>query len=84
VVGRTWVTSCIAGVCWTAGVMSAITVGATPAHRRVKIVVPDAQTMRIITPRVTQPAFGLRTVRMPKRQGRTLRGPTLEQDEVAR
>ena len=44
-VGRTWVTSCIAGVCWTAGVMSAITVGAPPAHRRVKIVVLDAQTM---------------------------------------
>jgi hypothetical protein len=45
VVGHTWVTSCIVGVCWTAGVMSAITVGALPAHRRVKIVVLDAQTM---------------------------------------
>jgi len=45
VVGRTWVTSCIAGVCWTAGVMSTITVGATPAHGRVKIMVLDAQTM---------------------------------------
>ena len=44
-VGRTWVTSCIAGVCWTAGVMSTITVGATPAHGRVKIMVLDAQTM---------------------------------------
>ena len=43
-VGRTWVTSCIAGVCWTAGVMSTITVGATPAHGRVKIMVLDAQT----------------------------------------
>jgi hypothetical protein len=44
VVGHTWVTSCIVGVCWTAGVMSASTVGAPPAHRRVHIVVLDAQT----------------------------------------
>ena len=42
-VGHTWVTSCIVGVCWTAGVMSASTVGAPPAHRRVHIVVLDAQ-----------------------------------------
>jgi len=48
VAGRTWVTSCIAGVCWTAGVMSAITVGAPPAHGRVQIVVLDAQTMGAI------------------------------------
>ena len=43
-VGHTWVTSCIVGVCWTAGVMSASTVGAPPAHRRVHILVLDAQT----------------------------------------
>ena len=43
--GRTWVTSCIAGVCGSAGVMSAITVGVPPAHRRVNIVVLNAQIM---------------------------------------